>query len=61
MRVEINPGAIFHYGIGLEDIRAALASANANSPKGAIEDDDCHYQIYANDQATQGRRNIAIW
>ena len=52
VRVEINPGAIFHYGIGLEDIRAALASANANSPKGAIEDDDYHYQIYANDQAT---------
>jgi multidrug efflux pump len=52
VRVEINPGAIFHYGIGLEDIRAAVASANANSPKGAIEDDDYHYQIYANDQAS---------
>ncbi len=52
VRVEINPGAVFHYGIGLEDIRAALASANANSPKGAIEDDDYHYQIYANDQAS---------
>ena len=47
------PGAIFHYGIGLEDVRAALASANANSPKGAIEDDGFHYQIYANDQATK--------
>ena len=46
-------GAMFHYGIGLEDIRAALASANANSPKGAIEDDNAHYQIYANDQATK--------
>ena len=53
VRVEVNPTAIFHYGIGLEDIRAALASANANSPKGAIEDDDFHYQIYANDQATK--------
>src|ERR1700732_3493337 len=52
-RVELNPGAMFHYGIGLEDVRAALASANANSPKGAIEDDDFHYQIYANDQATK--------
>ncbi len=52
VRVEINPTAIFHYGVGLEDIRAALASANANSPKGAIEDDHAHYQIYANDQAT---------
>src|SRR5271167_1096258 len=53
VRVEINPTAIFHYGVGLEDIRAALASANANSPKGAIEDDNAHYQIYANDQATK--------
>ena len=60
MRVEINPGAIFRdYGIGLEDIRAALASANANSPKGAIEDDDYHYQIYANDQASKAG-HIAI-
>ena len=53
VRVELNPGAMFHYGIGLEDLRAALASANANSPKGAIEDADFHYQIYANDQATK--------
>ena len=52
VRVELNPSAMFHYGIGLEDLRAALASANANSPKGAIEDDDFHYQIYANDQAS---------
>ena len=53
VRVEINPTAVFRYGIGLEDIRAALASANANSPKGAIENGDLHYQIYANDQATK--------
>ena len=53
VRVELNPGALFKYGIGLEDVRAALASANANSPKGAIDDGDHHYQIYANDQATK--------
>jgi multidrug efflux pump len=53
VRVELNPGALFRYGIGLEDVRAALAAANANTPKGAIEDGDFHYQIYANDQATR--------
>jgi multidrug efflux pump len=53
VRVELNPTAMFHYGVGLEDVRAALASANANSPKGAIEDADFHYQIYANDQASK--------
>ena len=51
VRVEISPQALFKYGIGLEDVRAALASANANSPKGAIEQGNQHFQIYTNDQA----------
>ncbi|MGC1889345.1 MAG: efflux RND transporter permease subunit [Stellaceae bacterium] len=51
VRVELNPLALFKYGIGLEDIRAALASANAHSPKGAVEDSDRLFQIYTNDQA----------
>ena len=32
-------------------MRTALASANANRPKGSLEDGDRHWQIYANDQA----------
>ena len=52
VRVELNPTAMFHYGIGLEDVRAALASANANSPKGAIEEGAHRYQLYTNDQAS---------
>jgi multidrug efflux pump len=53
VRVELNPTAMFHYGIGLEDVRAALASANANSPKGAIEEGDHRFQLYTNDQASR--------
>jgi multidrug efflux pump len=53
VRVELNPTAMFKYGIGLEDVRAALASANANSPKGAIEEGDHRFQLYTNDQARQ--------
>ncbi|RWH33221.1 MAG: nodulation protein [Mesorhizobium sp.] len=52
VRVELNPGALFHYGIGLEDVRAALASANARSPKGFEEDGALRYQLYTNDQAS---------
>ncbi|MGH7047600.1 MAG: efflux RND transporter permease subunit [Stellaceae bacterium] len=51
VRVELNPMALFKYGIGLEDVRAALASANAHSPKGAIDVGNRRYQIYTNDQA----------
>ncbi len=50
VRVELDPTALFNYGIGLEGIRAALASANANSPKGEIDVGPRRYQLYANDQ-----------
>jgi multidrug efflux pump len=52
VRVELNPQALFKYGIGLEDVRAALSAANANSPKGAIEAGPRRYQVYVNDTAT---------
>src|SRR5258706_4891618 len=51
VRVEVTPHALFKYGIGLEDVRAALAAANANAPKGAIEVGERRFQIYTNDQA----------
>jgi multidrug efflux pump len=51
VRVELNPVSLNKYGIALEDVRAVLASANANRPKGSVEDGDRHWQIYANDQA----------
>jgi multidrug efflux pump len=53
VRVELNPTAMFKYGIGLEDVRAALASANANSPKGTIDEGDRRFQIYTNDQSVK--------
>jgi multidrug efflux pump len=51
VRVELEPQALFHYGIGLEDVRAALAAANANSPKGSIDFGENRVQLYTNDQA----------
>src|SRR3954471_3094794 len=53
VRVEINPRALAKYGIGLEDVRAALGSANAHSPKGAMDVAERRYQIYDNDQTVK--------
>jgi multidrug efflux pump len=52
VRVELNPRALFKYGVGLEDVRAALSAANANAPKGGIDAGSQHYQLYVNDTAT---------
>ena len=52
VRVDLNPRALFKYGIGLEDVRAAISAANANAPKGGLNTSAHHYQIYVNDTAT---------
>jgi multidrug efflux pump len=54
VRIELNPRSLFKYGIGLEDVRAAVSSANAgaNSPKGAIEEGPQRLQVYSNDNAS---------
>jgi multidrug efflux pump len=53
VRAELIPQALYKYGVGLEDVRAALSSANAHSPKGGIDVEGQRYQIYANDQASK--------
>ncbi len=52
VRVDLNPTALAHYGVNLEDVRAALSSANANRPKGVVETAGLRYQIYTNDAGT---------
>ncbi len=50
VRIELNPLALNHYGIGLEDVRGVLSGANANTPKGAFSDGYRTHEISANDQ-----------
>ncbi|MCD4501319.1 multidrug efflux RND transporter permease subunit [Chromobacterium vaccinii] len=51
VRVEMNPMQLNHYGIGMETVRSAITSTNANRPKGFLENEDKHWQVQANDQA----------
>src|SRR5213078_1937554 len=51
VRAELNPTALNAYGISLGDVRNALSAANANRPKGLVEDGEHVWWIYANDQA----------
>jgi multidrug efflux pump len=51
VRVELDPLKLFHFGIGLEDIRSALSSTNANAPKGSVDLGGQRWQVYTNDQA----------
>ena len=60
VRIELNPKALFKYGLGPEDVRAALVAANANGPKGEISNVDQTFQIYTNDQATRASDYLSL-
>jgi len=51
VRAELNPTALNAYGIALGEVRTALANANANRPKGLVENGERAWWIHANDQA----------
>jgi len=50
VRIQANPTSLASYGITLEDLRAAIASANVNEAKGNFDGKHQAYTIGANDQ-----------
>jgi multidrug efflux pump len=50
VRIELNPTALNKYGIGFEQVRGVLSSANANTPKGHFSDGYRMWEVGANDQ-----------
>ena len=51
VRVELNPDQLASKGIALDNVRLAITAANANRPKGRLENGQQSWQIGANDQA----------
>jgi multidrug efflux pump len=50
VRVQVDPEALAGTGLSLEDVRAALAAANVNQPKGDIDGPRQNYALATNDQ-----------
>jgi multidrug efflux pump len=50
VRVELNPGALDKYGIGLEDVRSMLQSTNVSRPTGKLSNGSVSWEIQTNDQ-----------
>src|SRR5579864_780934 len=50
IRVEFNPFLLNKLGLGLDQVRKALAAANADVPKGALSDANRMFLLNSNDQ-----------
>ncbi|KQO19315.1 efflux RND transporter permease subunit [Acidovorax sp. Leaf78] len=64
VRIQADTKALASYGIGLDTLRTAITSANANSAKGSFDGPQRSYTINANDQlltADDYRNLIVSW
>ncbi len=50
VRIQVNPTALFSFGLTLEDVRAAVSAANVNEAKGNFDGPLQSFTIGANDQ-----------
>jgi multidrug efflux pump len=50
VRIDVNPPLLNNFGLGLEDVRTFLATANANQPKGEFTDATRSWSIHDTDQ-----------
>src|SRR5689334_8597563 len=53
VRIDVNPTQINHFGLSLENVRAAIAAQTANLAKGSFSDQKRTWMIGANDQLFQ--------
>lgn len=61
VRIQVDPQKLAAMGIGLEDLRGAIANVTTDSPKGSIEGATRTFTIYDNDQVlSAGPWNDAI-
>ena len=56
VRIQANPRALASYGLSMESLRTAIASANVNGSKGSFDGPTRAYTINANDQLTSACR-----
>jgi multidrug efflux pump len=51
VRIELDPNRLANMGLDLDSVRQAVTAANANRPKGQLDNGEKSWQITANDQS----------
>lgn len=60
VRVDLNPQALNQVGIGLDEVRSAIASSNSNRPLGALNDQHRQWQIASNGQSRKAQDYLPV-
>jgi multidrug efflux pump len=60
VRIQLNPHALAHYGIALDEVRRAISATNSVRPRGAIEDGQRQWQVQLSGQLRQADEYPAL-
>jgi len=52
VRIQLDPAKLAAIGLGLDDVRAVLATVTVNAPKGIVDGPQQSFTVYDNDQLT---------
>jgi multidrug efflux pump len=60
VRVQLNPHALAHYGIALDEVRRAINETNSLRPRGMVEEGDRHWQVEVSGQLRKASEYLPL-
>ncbi|AOS45536.1 Multidrug resistance protein MdtC [Lacunisphaera limnophila] len=60
IRVQLNPHALAHHGIALDEVRRAISDTNSLQPRGMIESGSRQWQVQVSDQLRQAKDYLPL-
>jgi multidrug efflux pump len=60
VRVQLNPHALAHHGIALDEVRRAISETNSLGPRGSIEQNDRHWQVDISGQLRRAQDYLSL-
>ncbi|MEY4880465.1 MAG: Multidrug resistance protein MdtC, partial [Pseudomonadota bacterium] len=60
VRVQLNPNALAHHGIALDEVRRAIGSTNSLRPRGVVEDGDRQWQVEISGQLRRAAEYLPL-
>ncbi|MFM9081119.1 MAG: efflux RND transporter permease subunit, partial [Opitutaceae bacterium] len=60
VRVQLNPHALSHYGIALDEVRRAISSTNSLRPRGVIGDGDRSWEVHISSQLRRAEEYLGL-
>lgn len=60
VRVQLNPHALSHHGIALDEVRRAITAANSVRPRGTVEQGDRQWEVQISDQLRRAEQYLPL-